>query len=425
MNWQTNSKTIHFKTFGCKVNQYETQVLRELFLKVGFNENSRTDSDIYIVNTCSLTKNTDRKVRQYIKEIKRLNPKAKIFVGGCGVFNPESGLENIKGIEIFKSKDKRGLFKRVVGVEDYSVDSICSFQGHERAFVKIQDGCDNLCSYCVIPYLRGRPVSRPKEEILTEIKNLVNNQFKEIVICGINLGAYGVNQDGNLIDLIRQILSIKKNFRLRLSSIEPNYVNQELINLMAENERLCPHFHLPLQSGDDEILKIMNRKYSIKEYFSLIDNIRKKVKDVSITSDVLVGFPQETEKNFKNTLKAIEKVRFLKTHIFSYSRRQLTPSAKLEGQLSTKTINERRKEAQKVAQKNSYLFRKKFINKTLPVLIEKRKNKETLRNFGFTNNYIEVQLEISDDLVNSIRNVKIIAVKKHENFAILSPKGQK
>lgn len=423
MKCKTNSNTIHFKAFGCKVNQYETQALRELFLGAGFCENGRGNSDIHIVNSCSLTKNTDRKVRQYINEVRQANPEARIFVNGCGAFNSESRLKNIDGIEIFKGKDKRELFRRITGVKDYPVKGISSFQDRERAFVKVQDGCDNFCSYCVIPYLRGRPLSRATQEILTEIKNLVDNQFKEIVICGINLGAYGANQNENLIELLEKILAIKKDFRLRLSSIEPNYVSEELIKIMAENRKLCPHFHLPLQSGDDKILKLMNRKYLTSDYFHLLDRIREKVKDVSITTDILVGFPRETEENFKNTLKAMEKGRFLKTHVFSYSRREKTASAKLKGHLPRKTIIERRREAQVRAQKISYLFRKSFVNKMLDVLIERRKNKKTFRNFAFTDNYIEVQLKAPSYLINSIRPARITEVKIDENVATLAKKG--
>ncbi len=426
MKWKLNLKTVHFKTFGCKVNQYETQALRELFLGAGFCENGVGNSDIYIVNSCSLTKNTDRKVRQYINEIRQASPKSRIFVNGCGAFNPESGLEKIGGIEIFKDLDKRELFKKITGAKnDYPFKGIKSFQGRERAFVKVQDGCDNFCSYCVIPYLRGGPVSRPSRQILTEIENLVDNQYKEIIVCGINLGAYGLGQGENLTGLLKKILAIKKDFRLRLSSIGPNYVNEELIDMMAENKKLCPHFHLPLQSGDDKILNLMKRKYSTSDYFYLLDKIRKKVKDVAITTDVLIGFPQESEENFKNTLKAIEKGRFSKTHIFSYSRREKTASAKLKDHLSRKVIIERRREAWVRAEKISYLFRKNFVNKALNVLIEKRKNKETSMNFGFTDNYIEVQLEAPDYLINTIKAVRIIEVKIDRNVAVLAEKRQK
>ncbi|MFH1857013.1 MAG: tRNA (N(6)-L-threonylcarbamoyladenosine(37)-C(2))-methylthiotransferase MtaB [Candidatus Omnitrophota bacterium] len=419
MKHKVDCKKIHFKTFGCKVNQYETQVARELFLKAGFSEGSRNDSDIYVINSCSLTKNTDRKVKQSINEIRRLNPNAKIFVMGCGVFNPESGLREIKDIEIFADKDKRQIFNKITGISACVAGGISGFEGRQRAFVKVQDGCNNFCSYCVVPYLRGKPVSRPEKEILNEIKNLLDNRFKEIILCGINLGLYGCERGGNLTGLLKKIAAFDGEFRIRLSSIEPNHVTKELIDLMADNPKMCPHFHLPLQSGDDVILKIMNRRYSTLDYFSLIDRVRKKVKDAAFTTDILVGFPQEKEENFKNTLLAIGKGDFLKAHVFSYSRRDQTASAKLDGHLQREIVIERRKEAEEKAFKVSYNFRKKFLNKPLRALIEKRRNILTARHYGFTDNYIEIQLKAVDVAVNDFREIKITDVRNKENLAFL------
>lgn len=420
MSYTANYQKIHFKTFGCKVNQYETQVLRELFLSAGFCEGSRKNSGIYIVNSCSLTRNTDRKVRQHIGEIQRLNPNAEIFVTGCGVLNPESNLKNIKGIRLFDGRDKKELFEKVTSVKSAGFSGIQNFEGRERAFVKIQDGCDNFCSYCVVPYLRGKPVTRSEGEILTGVKNLTANGFKEIVLCGINIGQYGLEVGENLVRLLKKILAVKKDFRLRVSSIEPNYVTEELIDLVAGERKLCPHFHLPLQSADDKMLKLMNRKYSVKDYFCLLDKIRRKIKGVSVTTDILIGFPGESDDNFENTLKGIEKGEFLKTHIFSYSRREKTASAKLEGHLPPKVIFDRRKKAEVTAQKVSYGFRKRFVNKEFDVLVEGRKDKSTGRRFGFTENYIEVQLKAERGLVNKICKVDITDVTMDKNLGILS-----
>lgn len=423
MSYMVEAKTIYLKTFGCKVNQYETQVLRELFLGAGFCEGSHKKNDIYIVNSCSLTRNTDRKVRQYIEGTQRINPESKIFVIGCGVWNPESNLKNIKGIELFAGRGKKELFEKIVSSKTAEFFGIRNFEGRERAFVKVQDGCDNFCSYCVVPYLRGKPVTRAQEEILTEVKNLADNGFKEIILCGINIGKYGLERGENLAGLIKKISAVKKDFRLRISSIEPNYVTEELIDLMARERKLCPHFHLPLQSSDDKILKLMNRKYSSKDYFCLLDKIKKRIKDVSITADVLIGFPQERDENFKNTLKGIERGEFLKAHIFSYSRREQTASDKLDGHIPPKVIFERRKQAELTAQKVSYEFRKRFLNKDFDVLVENRKDKNTGRKFGFTENYIEVQVKAEDVLVNKICKASISKVTMNGNLAALAPSG--
>jgi len=386
-------KKISLFTLGCKVNQYETQALREQFLRAGFEENNGAAADVYIINTCTVTHHADRESRRLIRKALHSNPKAKIIVTGCYVENDAS--------EILQISDKIQLLPNQQ--KQYGISAFC---GHERAFVKIQDGCDAFCAYCKIPLVRGRSRSRALEEIVQEAARLVNNGFKEIVLTGICLGDYHY-QDYDLADVLDYLERIKGEFRIRLSSIEPHLVSEKLIEKIADSEKICPHLHIPLQSGDNAILRKMNRKYTQKDYLNLIARIKKKIKNVAITTDVLVGFPGEADKNFRNSVRCLKKILPLRTHIFPFSPRQGTAAFDFQGRIEPGMIKQRVALLKEVAAECSYKFRKRFLRKGLTVLIESNPDKQSEFFCGYSENYIRVLVkDASRKQINKLISVR-------------------
>ena len=393
--------TIKFCTLGCKVNQYDTQSIRERFLGYGFREVKKNEkADTYLINTCTVTSSADQKSRGIIRSCIRENPKAKVIITGCMVKNDQHSLAKIKGISLIVS---RSFFSQ--GVTD--------FYGHTRAFLKIQDGCDNFCSYCKVPLVRGGSRSRPLAEVIKEGEALAAKGFKEIVLTGICLGAYGndLNPKLNLINVITKLEETSGILRIRLSSIEAGDLSDDLINKMPKFRKLCPHLHIPIQSGDDEILRKMKRKYSRNFYLNLIDKIKKRIPGISITTDCLVGFPQESDKNFKNTLSLIKKIVPLKTHVFPYSARKGTSAYEFAGENSVDLIQERCRELKEVSEKCSLSYKRLFLNKTAEVLIEGRVKQCPSFWQGYTSNYIRVLVESKDNLKNKIVSLKLREIK--------------
>ena len=413
-------RKVKFFTLGCKVNQYETQGIREQFLSAGFGENNiNKPADIYIINTCTVTHQADRGSRRLIKKTIRFNPQAKIIVTGCLVERDAHQILQISDqIQIVPNHQKHRIIEflafpnnepRITNDETFIPLKISSFNGHERAFVKIQDGCNNFCSYCKVPLVRGNSRSRSLEEIIEEVTRLVNGGFKEIVLTGICLGDYHYG-DSDLVDILSRLEKIEGRFRIRLSSIEPQLVNDKLIESF-NSPKICPHLHIPLQSGDNAILKRMNRRYTQKGYLSLIARIKKKVKDIAITTDILVGFPGEEEKNFRNTLRCLKEILPLRTHIFPFSPRQGTAAFNLQERVKPGLIKERVNLLREVAVECSYEFRRHFLGKRLTLLIESQTDKENGTLSGYSQNYIRVSVEdaIKEDVNNLIRaRVKVV-----------------
>ncbi len=432
-------QTIKFYTLGCKANQYDTQSIREKFLSSGFQEiNNGKKADLYLINTCTVTHRADSDSLNLIRRVKRENPKAKIIVTGCLTELDSDRIKTIEGIDLIVKNSKKEKIlnllrgqspppRRRRGKGTVPVKGISSFAGHTRAFLKIQDGCDNFCSYCKVPLVRGRSRNRPKEEILLEAKQLVKNGFKEIVLTGICLGAYR-----DLVGLIEKLEKIPGLLRIRLSSIEAGDVSDELIEKIAKSDKICRHLHIPLQSGDDGILKRMNRKYSRVGYLKLIRKIKRKIPQIAITTDVLVGFPGESEKNFRNTFDLLKKIMPLKAHIFPYSERNGTAAAGFKEKVKIEVIRERSKRLEKLADFCSLRYRKKFLGKVMPVLIEGRvKNKldgstaltinpERSRRIdfwqGYTDNYIKVRLKSRADLKNQLLALKLTGGQDAQNL---------
>ncbi len=401
-------RKIALATLGCKINQYETEVLREYFIQAGFEEVSfREKADLYIVNTCSVTQRADQKSEELIRKAKKNGGSACLVVTGC-----------YAQAEGNRLKKKFPYIDLIVGNEEKSnigssATPIQRFNGHTRAFVKIEDGCNQFCAYCRIPYVRGDVVrSRLLDEILIEIENLSQNGFKEIVLAGVNLGLYGrdLNPQIGLTDLLKKAEYLKEKIRIRLSSLEPHLLSPELIDLMAESPWICPHFHLPLQSGDKEILERMERKYTPHQYKELVGEIREKIPFIAITSDVMVGFPGERESHFNNTYQFLQDLGFSRLHIFRFSPRTGTKAYSMQPRVDEKTKKRRSKLLRDLAKKLSRDFISQFLGKTLRVLVEDKRDPETSLLIGYTDNYIRVLLEGEEELKNKLIKVRLTKV---------------
>lgn len=392
---------VKFYTLGCKVNQYETQAIRERFLGKGYKEiYNGIPADFCLINTCTVTAAADAKCRNLIRSAIKENPSARIIVTGCLIEKDRRAVADIKGVDLIIPKS---LFPQ----------RISKFCGHTRAFLKVQDGCDNFCSYCKVPLVRGRPRSKNLGQIAQEAQALVKNGLKEIVLCGICLGAYGKDliPKLNLVDVIKELEKIDGLLRIRLSSIEAGDVPEELIARMAQSKKLCPHLHIPIQSGDDEILKKMNRKYSRRDYLELIRKIKKRIPGVAITTDVLVGFPGETEKNFKQTVDLVKKILPLKVHIFPYSPRKGTPADAFRERINPAIIKERIQRLRGVADNCVAIYKKRFAGKKMAVLIERQCQDNPDFWEGYTDNYIKVRIKSGRNLQNQLVSLNLTKQK--------------
>ncbi len=409
-----------FKTLGCKTNQYETQLLREQFLENGFSEvDDVNEADLFIINTCTVTSNSDKKSERLIRSLIRKNPKARVIVTGCCVDNPYSRVKDIKDVDLFiANKDKDKIISYIK--DDYvnSIDTIKNFSIRDRAFVKIQDGCNNFCSYCIIPYTRGKPVSRDLKKIEEEVRNLTKSGYKEIVLTGIHIGLYGYDLGTNLLELIDRLISIRDLARLRLSSIDPNEIDRSLIERMKDSDKICRHLHISIQSGDDRILKRMRRRYKAKFLYKLLDYLKKEIPEIGISSDFMIGFPGESDKNFKNTLSLVKRYDFVKTHIFTYSDREKTESYNFKNKLSEDIKRERAEILKEESLKSSMRFKKSFLSKRLNVLVESRKDKQSYLLGGYTDNYIRTLiLDANINHINSIIPARIIQIEENNTYS--------
>lgn len=395
-------------TLGCKVNAYESEFMKEKLLAKGYIY-SEENPDIIIINTCSVTNMADSKSKKMVRHFKRKNPKAIMVVCGCSSQNKfsqykEMGIDILIGnkekskivnhIETFrKNKQKYEMLceSRKLPFEDMKIDK---FTTHTRAFVKIQDGCDNFCSYCVIPLVRGSIRSKKYEFAMEEIKTLVKNGHKEIVLTGIHTGSYGYNEGYDLTDLIHEMSKLDDLKRIRVSSIEITELNDKFLKELKENKKICDHLHIPLQAGSDEILRKMNRKYDLKYYEEKIKKIREIRPDISITTDIIVGFPSETDELFECTCKFVEKINFSKIHVFPYSKREGTLASRMNDQVDENKKKERSKRLVNLSLKLEREYAKKFLNTKMEVLVEND-------NFGSSSNYLKIKL-LGEALPNTL-----------------------
>lgn len=420
------SKTFSILTLGCKVNQYESEAMTENFESKGYiNVDPDTDvSDIYIVNTCTVTNLSDRKSRQFIRRAKKENPDSIVCVVGCYSQTSPEEVAAIEGVDIIIGTTERDriveLCEEVIKSnkqinivrslkEDHKFQKISTSKESEmtRAYMKVQDGCNRYCSYCIIPYARGHIRSREIEDSVEEAKVLAKNGYKEVVLTGIHIGSYGYDLgEERLIDLIEAIASVDGIERIRLSSIEPMTITEDFLQRALKTNKLCEHFHLSLQSGSNSILKAMNRKYTREEYIEVTKLIKKYMPTVALTTDIIVGFPGETEEDFMDSYNIAKEVGFSKIHVFKYSKRKGTPAAIMDNQIDGNIKNERSRILLELNEKLMKEFAIENAKSEHEVLFEKETSKDVYE--GYTKNYIRCYANSQYDLKNTIKNVRII-----------------
>lgn len=417
------ANTFNIITLGCKVNQYESEAVEELFLQKGYKK-ANENADIYVINTCTVTNMSDRKSRQMISRARRDNPNAVVAVMGCySQVKPEE-VAAIEGVDIVLGsrnkenvvelcedilQNKEAIDKIIAPSESKTFEELQISNQTEmtRAYLKIQDGCNMYCSYCLIPYARGNIVSRDIESIVEESKRLANNNFKEIVLTGIHVSSYGkdIDDELSLIDVIEAVAEVEGIERIRLSSMEPRHISLEFLERMKATKKACDHFHLSLQSGSDDILKAMNRKYDTVIYKQKVEEIRQVFPNAGITTDIIVGFPGETEENHKQTMEYAEEIKFSKMHLFKYSPREGTRAAKMSNQIDGRTKKNRLHDLEKIEEANRKEFLNKQIGKTLSVLIESKSDLEGYSG-GHSTNYLKVNVK-ENIAANTIIDVNI------------------
>ncbi len=421
---------IYFITFGCKVNIYETENMKQHFKELGYTiSDSEKGCDIYVINSCTVTETGDKKLFKELRRLRRENPAAVIAVTGCfpQVFGSQADKLSCANI-IMGTKERKNLpylieeyiktqKKQVLLCEYTSRDvfeEMCNkgYENNTRAFVKIQDGCNMFCTYCIIPYTRGRFRSKPLESLITEVKGLAKAGYREIVLVGINLSFYGIEFGMRLADAVEAVCGIDKIERVRLGSLEPEMLSDTDIQRMAAQSKLCPQFHLSLQSGCDRTLKAMNRRYTASDYALLVQKLRDNFKDCAITTDIMVGFPGETDEDFNESLELVKKIGFAKAHIFPYSQRKGTPAADMDGQVPKNIKAHRAEIMSEETGKSQVKFLQSQIGLEFPVLFEHEKSDGI--HHGYTPNYTQVKIftkYLDKSLRNMIFYVKIVGIE--------------
>ncbi len=422
----------HIKTLGCRVNQYESQFMKELLVSNDFQETvSFEEADIIVINSCTVTAESDRKTRQFVHKAKALNPNSIVVLCGCMPQAMVASQANFKYADIVLGNSNRkdllkyidrfmGNRQGIVDIKEYKTNdkyediSISSFSGRTRAYMKIQDGCNNFCSYCLIPYARGRERSRKLSDIKNEAEKLANIGYKEIILTGINLSSYGKEFDLNLCDAIEVLEKIEGIRRVRLSSLEPDFLNSEIIDRMSKCKKLCNHFHLCLQSGCDATLKRMNRHYDTKKYRQLVQELRNKFENCSISTDILLGFPGETEDEFNKTLDFVREIELSKAHVFPFSIRKGTKASKMENQIDKSIKKKRCKVIADIIKKQSENFLLSQVGNKLFVLFESLEGENMY--IGFSENYLVVKVFSKENICGKILPVTVKACDSETLF---------
>lgn len=420
--------------YGCKVNQYETNAMKQKFIDnkyiiVDFEE----IADIYIVNTCTVTNMADKKSRQILRRAKQINPNSILVIVGCYVQVGKKELERIDEIDLIlgnnekndiveyvkKYKEKQVIVSDINKQKEYKDFGKTTYTEKVRAFIKIQDGCNNFCSYCIIPYARGRVRSRKIENIVNEIKDIAQKGIKEIVITGIHIASYGIDfkEEIGLIDLLKEINNIKGIERIRLGSLEPKLITQRFVEDLRKIEKICNQFHMSLQSGCDETLKRMNRKYTTQDFEKGVQILKKSYPDLLLTADIIVGFPGETEKEFDTTYEFLKKIGFYKIHTFKYSKRKGTVAEKMPNQITNKIQEERSKKIIELSNEMQNIYNNNYIGKKVQVLFEEKEGEYYK---GHTTNYMMIQVKSNENLENKIETVKIDTIEKDKIIGSIS-----
>lgn len=424
-------KRAAFYTLGCKVNQYETEAMIESFENAGYETVEYNEyADVYIINTCTVTNMGDRKSRQIIRRALDINPDAFVAVVGCYSQIAPKEVLDIPGVSLvvgtnernrivelveyaMEKDEKLNLVNEIMEVREFEEMSIRNYKSRTRAFLKIQEGCDQYCTYCIIPYARGHIRSRRPESIIAEVKELAESGFREVVLTGIHVASYGKDLGGtSLIDIIEKVHGVDGIQRIRMSSVDPNVMTDEFIGRLKNLPKICRHFHLSLQSGCDATLKRMNRKYTTEEYKRVVGKLREAFADVAITTDLIVGFPGETEEEFQETAAFIDEISFSGMHVFKYSPRKGTPASKFKDQVKPQVKDARSRIITEIARKNEEKFKKSFIGKSMKVLYEQPIDEKHSLYEGLTDNYIRVVSESGCDIKGKIIETVLLELKE-------------
>ena len=425
---EKNMKKAALHNLGCKVNAYETEAMQQLLEENGYEiVPFKEGADVYVINTCTVTNMADRKSRQMLHRAKKMNPDAVVVAAGCYVQAKEAAGEIDESIDIVignnKKKDliqildafyeeKQGASKAVIDINhthEYEEMHLNKTAEHTRAYIKVQDGCNQFCTYCIIPFARGRVRSRAKEDVVREVTELAKNGYQEVVLTGIHLSSYGVDLEGEtLLSLILAVNEIEGIKRIRLGSLEPRIITEEFVQTISGLEKMCPHFHLSLQSGCDETLRRMNRRYTSEEYYEKCMLLRKYFKNPALTTDVIVGFPGETEEEFAKSKAFIDKVDFYETHIFKYSKREGTKAAVMENQIPEQKKTERSNELLALDREKRAKYEEQFIGTKVEVLMEEQIEIDGENcQVGHTKEYVKVALKTEENLQNRLIDVQI------------------
>ncbi len=419
-------KKVALHNLGCKVNAYETEAMQELLENNGYEiVPFKEGADIYVINTCTVTNMADRKSRQMLHRAKKMNPDAIVVAAGCYVqAKAESGevdecIDIVIGnnkkkdlIDILEQYENERFQKAVIDInhtKEYEEMHLSKTAEHTRAYIKVQDGCNQFCTYCIIPFARGRVRSRKKEDVIREVTELAENGYKEVVLTGIHLSSYGVDLEGeDLLSLILAVNEIEGIQRIRLGSLEPRIITEEFAKTIAGLDKMCPHFHLSLQSGCDATLRRMNRRYSAEEYFEKCQLLRKYFKNPALTTDVIVGFPGETEEEFAESKAFVDKIDFYETHIFKYSKRQGTKAAVMPDQVPEQIKTVRSNELLKLDAEKRKKYTEALVGTEVEVLMEESVESDgKIMQVGHTKEYVKIALETEENLSNQLVKVKI------------------
>ncbi|MHB9012715.1 MAG: tRNA (N(6)-L-threonylcarbamoyladenosine(37)-C(2))-methylthiotransferase MtaB [Ignavibacteriaceae bacterium] len=418
---------VALQTLGCKLNFSETSTIGNQFENFGFEVvDFKEKADVYLFNTCSVTENAERECRQLVRRALRQNPEAFIIVTGCyAQLRPEE-IAKIDGVDVvLGSKEKLNLFSLIndFGKKDLACIFVSPLQDlnefgkaqstdaddRTRAYFKIQDGCDYKCTFCTIPLARGKSRSMKPEELISEFKHLVKSGYKEIILTGVNVGDYGTAYQTNLYTLLLKLIEVPGDFRIRISSIEPNLLSDEIIDLTSQSNKMCKHFHIPLQSGSSKILKLMQRRYKVSDYQNLIEKINNKITDIGIGVDIITGFPGETENDFLETYNFLRDLPVSYLHVFTYSERPDTKAITMEGEVNAFERKRRTNMLRILSEKKKQEFYGKMIGKELEILFEAENDHGIIK--GFSSNYVRVSHKFDTSLVNEISRVEISNVK--------------
>ena len=425
-------KKVSFYTLGCKVNQYETNAMAQKFKEAGYEivDMNEDISDICIVNTCTVTNMSDRKSRHSLRRVKEKNPSAIIAAVGCYAQVAKNDLEKMPEIDIVLGNEEKANIvqyvenfmenhneSKLIEIEDIATKKEFEDMGQitytekTRAFIKVQDGCNQFCSYCIIPYARGRVRSRNAESIIKEITQIAQNGIKEVVITGIHVASYGrdFGNENGLIELLEKINEIEGIKRIRLGSLEPKIITEEFMQRLSKLEKMCHHFHLSLQSGCDGTLKRMNRKYTTVEVREIIERLRRYYDDVMLTTDIIVGFPGETEEEFETTYQFLKEVKLYKMHVFQYSPRKGTRAAVMPDQIDGNIKEARSKKLIELSNENQKMYNQQLVGQEVEVLFEDKEVEDGITYFrGHTQNYVLVKYKTDENLENTLKKVRIL-----------------